>query len=157
MAIAITEHKDAVTPTAEDARLARDSSRRLARLLTAKSRKPFRVQIAKDGKHEETISIPRAAFRLLGDILREMAKGNAFTLIPVQTEMTTQQAAAFLNVSRPFLVEQLEKGMIPYRKIGTHRRVLFKDLMAYKNAIDKNRHKALQKLSAVDQALGLGY
>ena len=86
-----------------------------------------------------------------------MAKGNAVTLIPVHAELTTQQAAQTLNVSRPFLIEQLEKGVIPYRKVGTHRRVMFKDLMEYKQTMDHNRLYALGELSAIDQELGLGY
>ena len=86
-----------------------------------------------------------------------MAKGNAVTLIPVHAELTTQQAAQILNVSRPFLIEQLEKSVIPYRKVGTHRRVMFKDLMEYKQTMDRNRLNALEELSAIDQELGLGY
>ena len=98
-----------------------------------------------------------SAFRLLADILTEMGKGNAITLIPVNAELTTQQAADILNVSRPFLVEQLEQGTIPFRKVGTHRRVLFRDLMSYKQVIDQNRLQALEQLSALDQQHKLGY
>lgn len=152
------EFREAVAPTPDDTKLAEETSRRLTSFLAgAKPHKPLRVRITPDNEPEETISIPASAFRMLNDILTEMAKGNAITLIPVHTELTTQQAADLLNVSRPFLVEQLEKGVIPYRKVGTHRRVLFKELMIYKQAMDKNRLKALEELSAIDQELKLGY
>ena len=129
----------------------------MTKFLAAKPKKSLRVRIALENEPEESISIPVTAFRLLNSILTEMAKGNAVTLIPVHAELTTQQAAQILNVSRPFLIEQLEKGVIPYRKVGTHRRVMFKDLMEYKQTMDHNRLNALEELSAIDQELGLGY
>lgn len=153
----LSEFPETVTPTPDDTQLAQESSRRLARVLAAKPKKPLRLRVTQDDEPEETISIPLSAFRLLNDILTEMAKGNAVTLIPVHAELTTQQAADLLNVSRPFLVEQLEKGAIPHRKVGTHRRILFKDLMAYKQSMDRNRLKSLEELSAIDQELKLGY
>jgi excisionase family DNA binding protein len=157
MTTMLTEIQEAVAPTAADAQLARESSRRLAQFLAAKPKKPLRVRIEPENEPEESISIPVTAFRLLNSILTEMAKGNAVTLIPVNAELTTQQAAHVLNVSRPFLIEQLEKGVIPYRKVGTHRRVMFKDLMEYRQTMDRNRLNALEELSAIDQELGLGY
>ncbi len=157
MAIMLAEIQEAVPPTAADAQLALESSRRLTKFLAAKPKKLLRVRIEPENEPEESISIPVTAFRLLNSILTEMAKGNAVTLIPVHAELTTQQAAQTLNVSRPFLIEQLEKGVIPYRKVGTHRRVLFKDLMEYKQTMDHNRLNALEELSAIDQELGLGY
>ena len=157
MAIMLTEIQDAAPPTAADAQLALESSRRLAKFLAAKPKKSLRVRIEPENEPEESIPIPVTAFRLLNSILTEMAKGNAVTLIPVHAELTTQQAAHVLNVSRPFLIEQLEKGVIPYRKVGTHRRVMFKDLMEYKQTMDRNRLNALEELSAIDQELGLGY
>jgi excisionase family DNA binding protein len=157
MAIMLADIQEAVTPTAADAQLAQESSRRLTELLGARPGEALRVRIESGRETEESISIPVAAIRLLNSILAEMAQGNAVTLIPVHAELTTQQAADTLNVSRPFLIEQLEKGVIPYRKVGTHRRVMFEDLMEYKQTMDRNRLTALDELSAIDQELGLGY
>ena len=157
MATLLAAIEEAAPPTAADARLALESNRRLTTLLAARPKKTLRVRIEPENEPEESISIPVTAFRLLNSILAEMAQGNAVTLIPVHAELSTQQAAQILNVSRPFLIEQLEKGVISYRKVGTHRRVMFKDLMEYKQTMDHNRLKALEELSAFDQKLGLGY
>jgi excisionase family DNA binding protein len=117
----------------------------------------FSLRIQPDDEPEETIAIPLPAFRLLADILTEMAKGNAVTLIAIHAELTTQQAADLINVSRPFLIEQLKEGSIPFRKVGKHRRILFQDLMAYEQKMDQNRLKTLDELSAQAQELGMGY
>jgi excisionase family DNA binding protein len=157
MATMLSDIQEGVPPTAADAQLALESSRRLSRVLAAKPKKAVRVRIEPENEPAEAISIPITACRLLNGILAEMAKGNAVTLVPIHSELTTQQAADILNVSRPFLIEQLEKGAIPYRKVGTHRRVMLKDLMEFKLTMDRNRLTALEELSAMDQELGLGY
>ena len=157
MATILSDIREGVPPTPADAQFALESSRRLSQVLAAKPGKVVRVRIESDSEPGEAISIPLTAFRLLSGILAEMAKGNAVTLIPIDSELTTQQAADILNVSRPFLIEQLEKGAIPYRKVGTHRRVMLKRLMEFKQTMDRNRLKALEDLSAIDQELGLGY
>lgn len=146
-----------VPPTADEMRIAQESGRKLTRFLTAEPRKGLQVRVAPDDEPEEAISIPISAIQLLNDILTEMAKGNAVTVCPVHAELTMHQAADMLNVSHPFLIEQLDKGAIPYRKVGDHRRVMCNDLMAYKETMDKNRFEALEELSAIDQELGLGY
>jgi excisionase family DNA binding protein len=94
--------------------------------------------------------------RLLERILAEMAQGNSVTLMPVHAELTTQQAADILKVSRPFLVERLEKGEIPFRLVGTHRRIRLADVMRFKERSDRRRLDALETLAALDQALGQG-
>src|SRR5207245_11753913 len=133
------------------AALAKESSRQLAPLLGAK--KELTLQVLEDGNPSEPVRVPMAAGRMLVSILTEMAKGNAVTLIPIHAELSTQEAADLLNVSRPFLVKLLDEGKIPSRKVGTHRRVLFSDLMEYKKLSDKERQKALESLAAEAQEL----
>lgn len=143
-----------VTPSDADAALARESARRLApQLATANGTVQLRV-VEPDGR-SEAVTIPTVAFRLLVTILAEMASGNAVRLIPHQAELTTQEAAELLNVSRPYLVRLLDGNRIPFYRVGTHRRVLFKDVMAYKAEHRRARKATLDRLSALDQDLGL--
>jgi len=108
-----------------------------------------------DSAHRMHAVLPVAAVRLLHDLLREMAQGHAVSLVPMHAELTTQQAADALNVSRPFLVKLLETNAIPFRLVGTHRRVRFEDLMRYKQSIDAKRLEVLEQLTEESEALGL--
>src|SRR5947209_4784642 len=157
MAFLLGEFPETVTPTPDDTQLAQESSRTLARVLAGKPGKTLRLRVGPGDKSDETISVPVSAFRLLNAILTEMARGNAVTLIPVHAELTTQQAADLLSVSRPFLVKLLEEGEIPYRKVGTRRRVLYKDIAEYKRRVDERRRAMLDELAAQAQELGMGY
>ena len=78
-------------------------------------------------------------------------------MAPINAEMTAQEAAEFLNVSRPFVVKQMETGILPHHKVGTHRRIRFQDLLAYKKDIDQRRELSLSELTSEAQKLGLGY
>jgi excisionase family DNA binding protein len=84
-----------------------------------------------------------------------MARGNAVTLIPVRAELTTQEAADMLSVSRPSLIQLLEEGKIEYRRVGTHRRVRYEALIQYKRRAEADRRAALEELAAYDQELGI--
>lgn len=97
-----------------------------------------------------------AAFNLLLNVLQEMSRGNAVLVVPIQAELTTQEAAGMLNVSRPYLIKLLEEGKIRYQLKGKHRRILFKDLMEYKHKSAKESYEALSKLAAESEELGLG-
>jgi len=155
MTAALSESFETIAPTEADTQLARESSRRLAAHKLGR-RTSVRIQVL-DDHQPETVAVPASALRLLVHMLTEMAQGNAVTLIPVHAELTTQQAADLLNVSRPFLVGLLEASQIPHRKVGTHRRVLFRDVLAYKQKNDAERLKALDALAAQAQELKMGY
>jgi excisionase family DNA binding protein len=103
------------------------------------------------------VDLSEGAFVLLTQILEEMAKGNGIMVMPIHAELTTQQAADFINVSRPFLIGLLEKGELPFRTLGRHRRVRLEDILNYKNSIDQKRLNTLDELSAQAQELNMGY
>ncbi len=143
-------------PTDTDVAAAREAKRALMHL--TEQDRPVQVQaVEAAGGLGETALLPQAAVRLLIDILGQIADGNAVSIVPVHAELTTQQAADLLNVSRPFMVGLLEKGELPFHKVGTHRRVRFGDLIAYKRREHEARHQALDELARQGQDLGLGY
>lgn len=132
--------------------LARESSRILTSRLLATE--PLQLRFA-GVSGDETIQVPAAAIRMLVRILEEMGKGNAMTLIPVNAELTTQEAADLLNISRPSLIDLLDQGRIEFRKVGTHRRVRLESVLSFKRRADSERDVALAELAAYDQELKL--
>jgi len=113
-----------------------------------------KVQITVDGK---SFDLPPSAQELLLEIIGNIAEGKAISLIPINSELTTQQAANFLNVSRPFLIGLLDQGKIKYKKVGTHRRVVFEDLVKYKKLSYEKSMEILDELIRESQELNLGY
>ncbi len=143
-------------PTAEEVALARESGRTLSAYLHVRS-KTQQLEIFDDQGAPHPVRIPMSALRLLVDVLTEIGEGNAVSIIPVHAELTTQEAADVLNVSRPHLIKLLENKEIPFHKTGTHRRVRYQDVIVYKERIDAERRKALDTLTEQAQMLGMGY
>jgi len=106
---------------------------------------------------DELVTIPLKALKLLKAIISNMAEGKSIALLPTDAEITTQQAAEILNVSRPHIIKLLEKGDIPFKKVGSHRRILLQDMLAYEATFKKKRRKHLNALSKEAQKLNLGY
>jgi excisionase family DNA binding protein len=140
-------------PSEAEAVLAKRTSRVLASRL--RDADPLQLRISDDLSPDGTVKLPASAVRLLVRILEEMARGNAVTILPVRAELTTQEAADMLNISRPSLIQLLDEGKIEYRRVGTHRRVRFEGLMEYKRRADAARRAALAELAAYDQEIGI--
>lgn len=151
----LLEASAAQTPSTVDVALAREAGVLLKRVVGKRPGVRLRIELEGSEPDGEAVTLPGAATRLLLHILDEMANGNAVALMPLHAELTTQQAADMLNVSRPFLVQLIEEGKLPFRKVGTHRRVRVDDLLAYRRLAEVDREKALQRLADETHALGL--
>lgn len=142
-------------PSEGDIALAKESSRALSMILATKS-EIQEVTIQSDGETKK-VELPVAAFRLFIDILANLSEGNAVQVVPVHAELTTQEAADLLMVSRPYLIQLLDRGQIKFRKVGTHRRVKYCDLRAFKQREEASRDSALDELAKQAQELNMGY
>ena len=103
----------------------------------------------------EKITIPKSALSLLGTILKAMSQGNPISIVPIATEVTTQSAADMLSCSRPHLVKLLEEGKIPYTKVGKHRRLMFEDVLKYKQQMKEAQKQYLIEIMNADEESGL--
>ncbi|MGO9237978.1 MAG: excisionase family DNA-binding protein [Methylocella sp.] len=142
-------HIDPVLPTGQDALRAEELRHALERREGVAA--PVRVQV----NDSTVLDLPPIVASLLMNILEETAAGHAVTLIPVEAEVTTQQAAELLNVSRPYLVGMIEKGLLPSRMVGNQRRLPLQDVLAYKADNRAKRRETLREMAALDQELGL--
>lgn len=115
----------------------------------------LRVSVERGNGEKADVALPEAAFTLLLSVLKELGHGKGVTVIATDAEITTQQAADFLNVSRTYFVKLLEEGKIPYRTVGPRRRVLVEDLHSYKAREEAERHQGLDELVAEGQKLGM--
>ena len=129
-------------------------SRAMEGMVQAPKRKAPKCQLV--GPGGEAISIPESVFYVLERVAEVMARGDSLTVVPVGKEVTSQQAADLLNVSRQYLVRLLDEGRIPFRKTGKHRRLRIEDVLTFKETRDKDRRAGLRELSRLTQEFG-GY
>lgn len=128
--------------------------RELLTQIAGQQRRPVARLVAPDGSE---IEIPASAFAALRAVVRDMAQGLTITLIPHDKELTTKEAADILGVSRPFLVRLLDRGEIPYHRVGTHRRLRVEDILGYREVRAQRRREQLRKLTELSEQVEGGY
>jgi len=145
-------------PSETEIAQAQEASRQLARLLPrdpdAAVQTPA-LQLVTDDNRHEMIAIPPGALRLFVDVLTQLGQGRAVTLLPQRAELTTQEVADYLNVSRPYVVRLIEENHLPAHKVGARRRVALEDLVRFDEQDRARRRAALDELARIDQELGL--
>lgn len=143
-----------VAPGVVDAEVAARALRRIKDYLARDLARSDSLEILVEGEPDEALVVPRPAVELFVQILAAMANGQGVRVMPVNAELTTQQAADLLNVSRPYLIGLLERGEIDYRLVGRHRRIRFDALMDHMRQDDAKRKVAIDELTRLDQELG---
>lgn len=141
-------------PTESDVALARESRGIMKECLSENG--SCRVSIFVDGVEREA-QVPMMALRVLAEALRQISLGKATVVLPLDAEISAQQAADILRVSLSYLDDLLEKNEIPFRNVGTHRRIRLLDVLNYKRLNDEERMKVLDELAAQAQELNMGY
>lgn len=148
--------------TTQDRQAAREAEQRIRRLLEsetgAAAGEALELRLVGAGtKSVEVVALPLSALRLLDAILEANANGHAVTVMPSHGELTPNQAAEMLGVSRPYLIKLLDEGRIPFRRVGAHRRIRADALSRYQQQEEQRQLEALAALQAQAQELGMGY
>jgi len=137
----------------EEAQMARTAQRCIMESLDRS--RAASITLISDTGEGEPVKLPPQSLRFLAEALGRMAEGQAVLLMPRDREMTTYEAAHFLNVSRPFVIKEIEAGRLGYRMVGTHRRIPFQDLLAYRDEARKRQEEALRRMADNAAELGL--
>lgn len=152
--MSVTVHISSISPGEVDREIAGRTARRIRDYLAShQDEDPLEVHVERDGS--DVLVVPRAGAAMLAQVLSILEGGQGVALIPSEAQLTTQQAADMLNVSRPYLIGLLEAGKIEYTKVGRHRRVPFKALMEYKRHSDQRARAAADEMSRLGQEIGL--
>lgn len=145
-----------ILPSEKEVAAAGESLRQMKTLLSSRTGIQQMTLVTETGDRE-VLQIPVSAVRLFGEILSAVALGNAVRVVPIYAELSTQEAADLLNVSRPHLLKLLDEGVIPHTKTGIHCRVTLTDLVAYKEQRDTASRAAMEEIVVQAQKLGMGY
>jgi len=149
---------DPVLPKNRDINLAEIASTQLGVFLSHDGKKDVQFSLRRsNGRDTTEFLLTPTIVDLIFRTIIHIAKGDAVTIVPFHAELTTQEAASFLQISRPYLIKLLEKGALPFRKVGRHRRILFEDIVKYKEKSKEKSRKALDELTKESQELDLGY
>ena len=143
-------------PSAEEIALAKLGSQELSAVMETNGEAQRISVIDKSGKTHE-VMIPSSALNMMIEVLTQLGQGNSVSITPIHAELTTQEGADMLNMSRPTFIKLLDSKEIPFRRTGNRRKVAYADLMEYKNRLEENRLAALAELSALDQEMDMGY
>lgn len=143
-------------PSAEEVALAKVGSQELSAVLESSCDIQHFEVMGKDGE-THSVQLPSSAVQLMIEVLTQLGQGNSVNITPIHAELTTQEAADLLNMSRPTFIKLLDEGTLPHTRSGNRRKVAFVDVMSYKQSLDEKRQCALDELSSLDQELGLGY
>lgn len=146
------ELNDIRKPSKEEQKAAMDSYDALASMIEQLRSENPEIEIEET---EEKVRIPKSALVLLTKILKEISQGNPISIVPIATEITTQSAAELLGCSRPHIVKLLEEGIIPFTKVGKHRRIKYEDIVNYRKNMKSNQRKAIRELMELDEESGL--
>lgn len=139
----------------KDIEMARVAQRRI--MASLDHSRTAAITLITDTGEQPAIELPPAALKLIGQLLGAMSEGRPVSLVPANQELTTVEAANFLNVSRPFVIKEIDAGNLPYRMVGTHRRVDFEDLVNYARKMRRRQEAALDRLAENSRELGLDY
>ncbi|NUY57190.1 MULTISPECIES: helix-turn-helix domain-containing protein [Salinivibrio] len=143
-------------PSAEEITLAKLSSQALSAVIETNGEAQKIHVVDKSGQSHE-VTIPSSALNMMIEVLTQLGHGNSVSITPIHAELTTQEGADMLNMSRPTFIKLLDANEIPYSRTGNRRKVAYADLMAYKNRLEEKRLAALAELSALDQEMDMGY
>ena len=141
--------------TAEESEMARLAQRFIVESLDHS--RAAAITLTSDTGDAPSISVPTKTLRFIAEVLGALSERQPFSVMPAGRELSTVEAANFLNVSRPFVIKEIEEGRLSHRKVGSHRRIAFEDLMSYAQEMHAQQQQALQRLADNAAELGLDY